>query len=118
MNARSVRVFLVGVELKSRTASEVHESLAELQELAETAGAQIVGEGVQKLAAPVAATYIGGGKADELATLCKQSDVDTVIFDDELSPAQTAQPGENFWLQDHGSHRANPGNFRTTRPHA
>ncbi len=89
MNSRSVRVFLVGVELKSRTASEVHESLAELQELAETAGAQIVGEGVQKLAAPVAATYIGGGKAEELAGQCKQNDVDTVIFDDELSPAQT-----------------------------
>ncbi len=89
MNSRSVRVFLVGVELKSRTATEVRESLAELQELAETAGAQIVGEGVQKLAAPVAATYIGGGKAEELAGLCKQSDVDTIIFDDELSPAQT-----------------------------
>ncbi|MEJ0090301.1 MAG: GTPase HflX [Limisphaerales bacterium] len=89
LNSRSVRVFLVGVELKSRTATEVRESLAELQELAETAGAQIVGEGVQKLAAPVAATYIGGGKAEELAGLCKQSDVDTIIFDDELSPAQT-----------------------------
>ncbi len=89
MNARSVRVFLVGVELKARTATEVRESLAELQELAETAGAQIVGDAVQKLAAPVAATYIGGGKAEELAGQCKQNEVDTIIFDDELSPAQT-----------------------------
>jgi len=89
LNARSVRVFLVGVELKSRTATEVRESLAELQELAETAGAQIVGDAVQKLAAPVAATYIGGGKAEELAGQCKQTEVDTIIFDDELSPAQT-----------------------------
>jgi len=84
-----VRVFLIGVELKSRTAADVRESLAELEELAETAGTLIVGEGLQKMAAPVAATYIGPGKAEEFATFCKANDVDTVIFDDELSPAQT-----------------------------
>jgi GTP-binding protein HflX len=88
-NARSVRVFLVGVELKSRTATDVRESLDELEELAETAGAKIVGEGVQKMAVPVAATYIGPGKAEEFANDCKAKGVDTVIFDDELSPAQT-----------------------------
>jgi GTPase len=88
-DTRSVRVFLIGVELKSRTAADVRESLAELKELAETAGTEIVGEGVQKMAAPVAATYIGPGKAEEFARLCKTSDVDTIIFDDELSPAQT-----------------------------
>jgi GTP-binding protein HflX len=88
-DTRSVRVFLVGVELKSRTAADVRESLAELEELAQTAGTQIAGEGVQKLAVPVAATYIGGGKAAEFAKLCRENDVDTVIFDDELSPAQT-----------------------------
>jgi len=86
---RSVLVFLIGVELKSRTAADVRESLAELQELAATAGALIIGEGVQKLAVPVAATYIGPGKAQEFAALCQTGDVDTVIFDDELSPAQT-----------------------------
>ncbi len=88
-DTRSIRVFLVGVELKSRTAADVSESLAELEELATTAGTQIIGEGVQKLAVPVAATYIGPGKAEEFAKLCKESDVDTIIFDDELSPAQT-----------------------------
>ena len=88
-DTRSVRVFLIGVELKSRTAADVRESLAELEELATTAGTQIIGEGVQKLATPVAATYIGGGKAEEFAKSCKANDVDTVIFDDELSPAQT-----------------------------
>ncbi len=84
-----MRVFLVGVELKSRTATDVRESLDELEELAETAGAKIVGEGVQKMAVPVAATYIGPGKAEEFANDCKAKGVDTVIFDDELSPAQT-----------------------------
>lgn len=88
-DTRSVRVFLIGVELKDRTAAAVRESLAELEELATTAGTEIVGEGVQKLAAPAAATYIGAGKAQEFAALCKKDDVDTVIFDDELSPAQT-----------------------------
>jgi len=88
-DTRSIRVFLIGVELKSRTAADIRESLAELAELAETAGTQIIGEGVQKLDTPVAATYIGPGKAAEFAAFCQENDVDTVIFDDELSPAQT-----------------------------
>ena len=88
-DTRSVRVFLVGVELKSRSAADIQESLAELAELATTAGATIAGEGVQKLASPAAATYIGQGKALEFAKSCRADDVDTVIFDDELTPAQT-----------------------------
>jgi GTP-binding protein HflX len=88
-DTRSVRVFLIGVELKSRSAADLSESLAELAELATTAGTEIIGQGVQKLASPVAATFIGPGKAGEFATACKAQDVDTVIFDDELTPAQT-----------------------------
>jgi GTP-binding protein HflX len=88
-DTRSVRVFLIGVELKSRSAADLSESLAELAELATTAGTEIIGQGIQKLAAPVAATFIGPGKAGEFATTCKANDVDTVIFDDELTPAQT-----------------------------
>jgi len=84
-----VRVYLVGVELQSRTAADLGESLAELAELAATAGTQIIGQGVQKLATPAAATFIGPGKAAEFAAFCKANDVDTVIFDDELTPAQT-----------------------------
>jgi GTP-binding protein HflX len=49
----------------------------------------VVGEGLQKLAAPCAATFIGKGKANEFASHCKRADVDTVIFDDELTPAQS-----------------------------
>jgi len=83
-----VRVYLIGVELKSRSAADVAESLAELAELATTAGTQVAGQGVQKIATPTPATYIGPGKAGEFATFCRANDVDTVIFDDELSPAQ------------------------------
>jgi GTPase len=86
---RTERVFLVGVELKSRTALDTRESLDELSELASSAGGEVVGDGTQKLEAPVAGTFIGSGKADEFAKHCRGQDVDTVIFDDELSPAQS-----------------------------
>jgi GTP-binding protein HflX len=75
--------------LKSRTAWEVRDSLDELAELAATAGAEVIGDGTQKLEAPVAATFIGCGKADEFARHCQSHEVDTVIFDDDLSPAQS-----------------------------
>jgi GTP-binding protein HflX len=88
-NRRTERVFLVGVELKSRNGVNTEDSLNELAELAVTAGGEVIGEGVQKLAAPCATTFIGKGKADEFALECRRADVDTVIFDDELSPAQS-----------------------------
>lgn len=79
----------MGVELKNRTALDTRDSLDELSELASTAGGEVVGDGIQKLEAPIAATFIGTGKADEFARQCQGQDVDTVIFDDELSPAQS-----------------------------
>jgi len=82
-------VFLVGLEVKSRTSLDLQDSLSELSELAATAGGEVVGNGVQKLDKPVAGTFIGTGKADEFANYCRGQDVDTVIFDDELSPAQS-----------------------------
>lgn len=88
-NRRTERVFLVGVELKSRTSRELDDSLVELSELATTAGGNVVGDGVQRLASPCASTFIGTGKAAEFAERCRAADVDTVIFDDELSPAQS-----------------------------
>lgn len=86
---RPEKVFLVGVELKSRKVTDTRELMAELSELAQTAGGEVVGEGIQKLDALAPATFIGKGKAAEFADFCKQHGVDTVIFDDELSPAQS-----------------------------
>lgn len=88
-NKRPERVFLIGAELKSRPSWEVQDCLSELEQLAATAGGEVVGNGTQKLEAPVASTFIGSGKADEFAQHCRQSEVDTVIFDDELTPAQS-----------------------------
>jgi len=85
---RSYRVFLVGVELKNRRTWEVEESLEELLQLAKTAGTTVVGQGIQRIPSPTASTFIGSGKAAEFAKQCDALDVDTVIFDDELSPAQ------------------------------
>jgi GTP-binding protein HflX len=87
--ARTERVFLIGLELKSAASWHLRESLEELAELAVTAGGQVISTGSQKLEAPVAGTFIGTGKAAEFAAFCRENDVDTVVFDDELSPAQS-----------------------------
>lgn len=85
---KTEKVFLIGVDLKSRSAWALSDSLDELGELAATAGAQVIGHGVQRLESPIASTFIGSGKANEFAEHCRQHQVDTVVFDDELSPAQ------------------------------
>jgi len=85
----SERVFLVGVDIKSQPSWELDDSLDELGRLATTAGGEVIGSGHQRLDKPVSATYIGKGKAGEFAEQCIGEDVDTVIFDDELSPAQS-----------------------------
>ena len=86
---RSERVFLVAVEWKEGSTWETQDSLAELGELVTTAGGTLVGNGTQRLETPFAATYIGSGKAQEFGVHCREQAVDTVVFDDELSPAQT-----------------------------
>jgi GTP-binding protein HflX len=73
--------------------------MAELNQLASTAGGQVVGNGTQKLDAPVARTFIGSGKANEFAEQCRRQEVDTVIFDDELSPAQSRNLERTFELK-------------------
>ncbi len=86
--AKTERVFLIGAQLEGRTSIEVQESLDELSQLARTAGGLVVDRGVQVLPRPTAATFIGSGKAEEFAGYCRKNQIDTVIFDDELSPAQ------------------------------
>ena len=86
---KTERAFLVGVEFKSKPKWELQDSLEELGRLASTAGAEVIGIGTQKLDRPYASTFIGTGKADEFAALCRADEADTVIFDDELSPAQS-----------------------------
>lgn len=63
--------------------------LEELQGLASAAGARVVGQLVQRREAPDKTTYLGSGKVEELRRLVQSSEADAVIFDNDLSPAQT-----------------------------
>jgi len=88
INRETERVFVVGVQLKSENAWCIDESLDELEELVVTAGGEVAGRGTQRLDRVNAATFIGPGKARGFAEECKEAGVDTVVFDEELSPAQ------------------------------
>jgi GTP-binding protein HflX len=87
-STRPERVFLVGVERQNHDRAALRDSLAELGELTTTAGGVVVDTGIQKMESLSPATFIGKGKAEEFADFCRRQDVDTVIFDDDLSPAQ------------------------------
>lgn len=63
-------------------------SLDELEELAETAGAEVVGRVSQKRDKPDSGTFLGSGRLEELGDFCKNNEVDLVIADSELAPAQ------------------------------
>jgi GTP-binding protein HflX len=82
------RIVLVGVVFPWMTAEAVDADLDELALLVGTAGADVVGRVVQRRDQPDPATYVGRGKAEELHELSLAVDSDTVVFDDELSPAQ------------------------------
>ncbi len=73
---------------ESESLWSVEDSLNELGTLARTAGAQVVGTMIQRLRHPDVATYIGKGKAQELADLEKTLKFTVVVFDDELAPSQ------------------------------
>ena len=64
------------------------DSLSELASLARTAGAEVLGTMAQRLRSPDQTTYLGKGRANELAQLQRELDFDLVIVDDELSPSQ------------------------------
>lgn len=81
------KAILVGID-KGDPNWPLEESLAELERLANTAGAEIVATISQKITTPNPRTFIGKGKAEEVADLCRSYAVDVVILDDELTPSQ------------------------------
>ena len=76
---------LAGVDLGE---SDTEESLAELRELARTAGAEVAGVICQKRPSPDPATCVGSGFLQEMKEFCQSNDVSLIIFDRELSPIQ------------------------------
>ena len=86
---RRETVVLVGVAIPPVSLEAAEASLDELAALADTAGADAADRVLQQRDSPDPATFVGRGKASELRELSDTVDADTVIFDDELSPAQS-----------------------------
>ena len=83
----SEAAILVGVLLPQQ---QIHgDPLEELEGLAITAGSRIVGHLTQRRAGPDVTTYLGKGKVDELRRMVAATDADVILFDNDLSPAQT-----------------------------
>jgi GTPase len=82
------RALLIGLEKQGVSKWDLRDSLEELAELANSAGAEVVDTVTQKLEKPTAPYYIGKGKAESLKPGLEDRQVTSVIFDDELSPAQ------------------------------
>ena len=85
------RAVLVGMEYNGMLNTlgwTIEDSVEELKQLADTAGAQVVAKFMQKRPKPDPAFFIGKGKVQELALFVQQENIDLCIFDDELSPAQ------------------------------
>ncbi len=81
------RAYLVAADTRASLLPAA-ESIVELAELANTAGAEVVGTTTQRLDHPHVATYIGKGKVDEVKEAARAAEANVVVFDDELSPSQ------------------------------
>ena len=93
---RYERAALVGLVSSSMRRIESEQSLDELAGLADAAGASVALRMLQERSRPDPATFIGSGKAAALAAACAEADVDVIIFDNELSPAQLRQLEEKL----------------------
>lgn len=82
------KTVLVGLITPNQDEEKSKEFLDELEFLAYTAGGQVLKRFTQKLSYPNPKTFIGSGKMEEIRIFIKENEVSTVIFDDELSPAQ------------------------------
>lgn len=87
MEERRERAVIVGVD-RPGLAWPLSASMAELERLVDTAGADVVASTTQKLDSPNPRTFVGSGKAEEIAQLCRAHSADLVVFDDELTPSQ------------------------------
>ena len=94
--ARPERAALVGLVTGSARRVEADRSLEELAGLADAAGAHVILTMLQERPTPDPATFIGGGKVMTLAAACAEADIDVVVFDNELTPAQVRQLEEKL----------------------
>lgn len=86
---RQERAILAGVDYNASPGGwSIEDSLTELKGLAETAGAQVAGQVIQRKAKPDNAFFLGRGKVDEIGMLAQNVEADLLIVDDEISPSQ------------------------------
>ncbi|MDB5096499.1 MAG: GTPase [Cyanobacteria bacterium RYN_339] len=93
------RALLVGVQLPGTNDWQAAESISELEQLAQTAGAVVLDKSIQKRKAPEAATLLGKGKVEEIALRSRELNANTVIVDAELSPSQQRKLEDAFGLK-------------------
>jgi len=86
--AQYEKVVLVGLITREQTEEKLEEYMDELQFLAYTAGAEVVMRFTQKLDKPDSKFFVGSGKLNEITEFVEENEIDTVIFDDELTPSQ------------------------------
>ncbi|MFV0139122.1 GTPase HflX [uncultured Empedobacter sp.] len=86
--AQYEKVVLVGLITREQSEEKLTEYMDELEFLAYTAGATVGERFTQKMDRPDSKFFVGSGKLDEIAAFVEQYDIDTVIFDDELTPSQ------------------------------
>lgn len=82
------KTILIGIVTKYQDEDKLTEFLDELEFLTYTAGGEVVKRFTQKLDIPNSKTFLGTGKLEEIRLYVEQNDIGTVVFDDELSPAQ------------------------------
>ncbi|MFH1311762.1 MAG: GTPase HflX [Candidatus Eisenbacteria bacterium] len=82
------KVMLVGVFKGQSNREDAEESMDELAALVETAGGEVAARVLQERGSIHPATFTGRGKVEEIGALCEERDIDLVVFDDDLSPAQ------------------------------
>lgn len=87
-NYPSEKAVLVGLISQEQDEMKAREYIDELEFLAETAGAEVHGKFFQRLQFPNPVTFVGPGKLDEISDYIKINEIDTIIFDDELTPTQ------------------------------
>ncbi len=93
------KAFLAALRLPTQRRYQVEESLDELERLAESAGADVVGRVTQERRAPTPGLYFGKGKVEEIKMLSERERADLMISDDPLSPIQERNLGGSLGLR-------------------
>jgi GTP-binding protein HflX len=97
--SQSEKCILIGVSSNFQNRWQVEENLQELASLARTAGAVVINQFIQERNRLDPAYFIGRGKAEEISNYITFEDIDLVIFDDELSPAQVKNLEDIFQIK-------------------